>query len=226
MNFGEPDLRVKLPDFQTLVDGNDRDGDRMVSKSEFPDDLAMARRPEVGNVEHAHWYLKQFFQGFDRSKDGLIDKTEWERIVRNASRMIRDHGLAAIKAGGNDDVTTTHVLWQEKTNVAEVSSPLYHDGRVYMIKNGGITSCMDAESGKLLYRKRLGAAGPYYSSPICANGRIYIASGKGIVTVFATGDELKILAKNDLKEPILATPAVVDNKIYVRTVKGIYAFGK
>jgi outer membrane protein assembly factor BamB len=226
MNFGEPDQRVKLPDFQTLVEKNDKDGDKMISESEFPDDLAIARRPEVGNVEDAQWYLKQYFRGFDRSKDGLIDETEWSRIARSASQMVREHGLAAIKAGGKDDVTSTHILWQEKTNVAEVPSPLYCDGRVYMIKNGGIVSCMDAESGKLLYRERLGAAGPYYSSPICANGKIYIASGKGIVTVFATGDELQVLAKNDLKEQIFATPAVVDNKLYVRTVKDMYAFGE
>jgi outer membrane protein assembly factor BamB len=95
-----------------------------------------------------------------------------------------------------------------------------------MIKNGGIVSCMDAETGKLLYRERLGATGLYCSSPICANGRIYIASGKGVITVFAAGDTLQVLARNDLKEQIYSTPAVVDNKLYVRTAKHMYAFGE
>jgi outer membrane protein assembly factor BamB len=138
----------------------------------------------------------------------------------------QDHGLTAIKPGGKDNVTDTHILWQEKRNVAEVPSPLYYDGRVYMIKKGGLVSCMNAKTGKLLFRERLGAFGPYYSSPITAHGRIYIASGKGIVTVFALGDTLEVLAKNDLKEQIFATPAVVDNKLYVRTVKHMYAFGE
>jgi outer membrane protein assembly factor BamB len=95
-----------------------------------------------------------------------------------------------------------------------------------MIKDGGMVSCMDAKTGKLLYRERLGAPGLYCSSPICADGRIYIASRKGIITVFKAGDTLEVLAKNGLKEPIFATPAVVDNKLYVRTVKDMYAFGE
>ena len=60
-----------------------------------------------------------------------------------------------------------------------------------MIKNGGTVSCFNAENGKLLYREKLGASGIYFSSPIIAGGRIYIASFKGIVTVFEAGDEPK-----------------------------------
>ena len=225
-NFGEPDLRVKLPDFKTMVKEYDKNGDMQISKSEFPDDLAIARRPEIENIQDAQIYL-QFYRGFDRNKNGSMDETEWKTIVASFSTTPkREHGLAAIKPGGKDDVTGTHVLWQEKRSVAEVPSPLYYDGRVYMIKNGGTVSCMDAETGKLLYRERLGAAGLYCSSPICAHGRIYIASGKGVITVFAAGDTLQVLARNDLKEKVFATPAVVDNKLYVRTVKDMYAFGE
>jgi outer membrane protein assembly factor BamB len=95
-----------------------------------------------------------------------------------------------------------------------------------MIRDGGLISCFDSESGKLLYRDRLGATGAYFSSPIAANGKIFIASRNGIVTVLEAGANLKILARNDLKEIITATPAVVDNKIYLRTAKFLYAFGK
>jgi outer membrane protein assembly factor BamB len=225
-NFGEPDLRAKLPDFKTLVKQYDKNGDMQISKSEFPDDLAIAHRLEIENIENAHIYLP-FHRGFDRNKNGSIDETEWKGIVAWNSRSHKgEHGLAAIKPGGKDDVTGTHVLWQEKRSVANVPSPLYYDGRVCMIKNGGIVSCMDADSGKLLYRERLGAAGPYFSSPIAAHGRIYIASGKGVITVFAAGDTLQVLARNNLEESIFATPAVVDNKLYVRTVKHMYAFGE
>ncbi len=224
-NFGEPDLRAKLPDFKTLVKQYDKNGDMQISKSEFPDDLAIAHRPEIENIEDAHIYLP-WYRGFDSSKDGLLDETEWKRIVAWSLRPKKEHGLAAIKPGGKDDVTGTHVLWQEKRSVANVPSPLYYDGRVYMIKNGGTVSCMDAESGKLLFRERLGASGLYCSSPICANGRIYIASTKGVITVFESGETLQVLARNDLEESIFATPAVVENKLYVRTVKHMYAFGE
>jgi len=226
-NFGEPDLIIKLPDFQTLTKQHDQNGDMKISEAEFPDDLAVAHRPEIGeNIEGAEFYIKRFFRGLDSSKDGLIDETEWKKVLDAAGSMVMEHGLAAIKPGGQDDVTATHVLWREKTNVPEVPSPLYYDGRVYMIKNGGIVSCMDAGTGKLLYRERLGAAGLYCSSPICAQGRIYIASSKGTVTVFAAGDTLQVLARNELEEPIFATPAVVENKLYVRTDKHVYAFGE
>jgi len=225
-NFGEPDLRVELPNFQMLVNNMTKDGNLQISKSEFPDDLAVARRPEIGNVEGGQVYLKPFFQMVDANTDGLINETEWKETTAHVSALCKDHGLIAIKSRGSGDITATHVLWQEKRHVPEVPSPLYYDGRVYMVKNGGVVSCMDAESGKLLYRERLGAFGPYYSSPITAHGRIYIASGKGTVTVFAAGDILKVLARNNLKEQVFATPAVVDNKLYVRTVRHMYAFGE
>jgi outer membrane protein assembly factor BamB len=95
-----------------------------------------------------------------------------------------------------------------------------------MIKTGGIISCFQAEGGRLLYREKLGGSGMYFASPIAANGRIYIASLKGIVTVFEAGDEPKILAQNDLDDKIMATPAVVDNKLYIRTAGFLYAFGE
>lgn len=227
-NFGEPDLLVELPDFQVLVKQYDKDDDMKISNTEFPEDLMVARRPEIGDVEDAHFSIKGLSQKyFDQNKDSLIDGTEWKRIVAwSMAVRKREHGLTAIKPGGKGDVTETHVLWKEKRSVAEVPSPLYYDRRVYMIKNGGIISCMDAKTGKLLYRERFGAAGMYCSSPICADGRIYIASANGVITVFKAGDTLEILARNDMEEKVFATPAVVDNKLYIRTVKHMYAFGE
>ncbi len=163
---------------------------------------------------------------FDVNKNGSIDETEWKGIFALFSALSQEHGLVAIKPDGKDNITSTHILWQEKRNVPEVPAPLYYNGRVYMIKNGGIVSCMNAISGKLLYCERLGASGPYYSSPICANGRIYIASAKGVITVFAAGDHLQVLAMNNLEERVMATPAIVENKLYIRTAKHLYAFGE
>jgi len=226
-NLGEPDLRITLPDFQMLVEQYDKNDDMQISKMEFPDDLAVSRRPEAGNVSSGgEIYVKPFFNMFDVNKNGSIDETEWKGVFALLSALSQEHGLVAIKPDGKDDITSTHILWQEKRNVPEVPAPLYYNGRVYMIKNGGIVSCMNAISGKLLYRERLGASGPYYSSPICANGRIYIASGKGVITVFAAGDTLQVLAMNNLEERVLATPAIVEHKLYVRTAKYLYAFGE
>lgn len=229
--FGEPEQRVELPDFQTLVKKCDKDGNMKISSAEFPDDLAVARRPELGeydDVEDAHFSIKRLaLRQFDRNKDGAIDETEYERIVGWGQAVHKqEHGLAAVKTKSKDGVTTADILWQEKDAAAEVPSPLYYDGRIYMVKNGGVVFCIEAQSGKLLYRERLGAAGAYFSSPICAHGRIYVASSKGTIVVFEAGEKLNILARNKLGEDIFATPAVVDNKLYVRTAKHLYAFGE
>ena len=104
-------------------------------------------------------------------------------------------------------------------------SPVYFDGLVYMIKNGGIVSCLEAETGQLLYRKRLGAQGSYYASPIVAGNRIYAASEQGMVVVFQCGKSLEVLARNDLGENIYATPAAVEDRIYVRTTEHLFCFG-
>ena len=131
--------------------------------------------------------------------------------------------MLAIKPDREGDLTS-NVLWTEKLAVPEVPSPLFYENRLYLIRNGGILSSLDAQSGKVVYRTRVGALGPYYSSPIAANGKLYIASAEGTVTVLATGDEFKVVAKNDLGEPIYATPAVADGTLYVRTTGHLYAF--
>ena len=76
-----------------------------------------------------------------------------------------------------------------------------------------------------MYSGRLGALGYYYSSPVAADNKIYIASANGEVVVLDAGEQLKILATNKLDGAILATPAIVDGNIYVRTEAYLYAFG-
>jgi outer membrane protein assembly factor BamB len=83
-----------------------------------------------------------------------------------------------------------------------------------------------AHTGELLYSGRLGAPGYYYSSPVAADNKVYIASEEGVIVVLDAGEQLKILATNKLDGAILATPALADGNIYVRTENQLYAFGK
>ena len=76
----------------------------------------------------------------------------------------------------------------------------------------------------MVYSGRLGAPGYYYSSPVAADNKVYIASAEGMVVVLDAGEELKILAGNKLDGAILATPAIVDGTLYVRTESHLYAF--
>lgn len=91
---------------------------------------------------------------------------------------------------------------------------------------GGPFGETDQLPRRVVYRSRLGAPGPYFSSPIAAGGRPVVGSGDGLVVVFAPGDELRVLARNDVGEPIYATPAVSpEGTLYVRTPSAVYAFG-
>ncbi|MBI3694137.1 MAG: PQQ-like beta-propeller repeat protein [Acidobacteria bacterium] len=158
---------------------------------------------------------------------GPKQNLEWEGVMSLISQSLAmPHGLLAIRLGGENDVTQANVAWSEQRAVPEVPVPLVYGERVYAVTNGGIVSVLDQASGKLIYRGRLGAGGLYYSSPIAAAGNVYFASSEGVVTVVRAGGKLDVVARNDLGEPIFATPAVVQGRLYVRTTGHLYAFGR
>jgi len=197
----------KLPTFDQLLAKADRNGDGKITPDESPK------------------IVRDIFPIIDMNRDNLITRDEWDtnfRIFKEA-----DNGLFALRAPDRGDVTSTHVLWKEKRGLAEVASPLYYRGRVFMVRSGGMASCFDAKTGKAFYQaKRLGADGQYYASPIAAEGKIYTASTLGVISVIEAADALNVLARNDLGESIVATPAIVDHKLYVRTAEHLWAFGK
>jgi outer membrane protein assembly factor BamB len=143
-----------------------------------------------------------------------------ERYANNASRVM------AIRPGGKGEVNRTHVAWSEHKGTPGVPSPLYYNGRIYTVQNGGIVYSRDAKTGGLVYSGRTGATGYYYASPVAADNKIYMASQEGVVVVLDGGETLKVLARNDLDAQIMATPAIVDGRIYVRTADHLYAFGR
>lgn len=223
--FGEADQMGTLPDFETLLK-NDKDGNGTINRDEVPASLNVFSRPETPDVPGATYSIKAAFPRLDANKDGELQKEEWEAGLKVVSNLKIEHGLLAIRLGGSGDVTSTHVVWKEKASIPEVPTPLAYQNKIYMIRNGGILTSMDAATGKVLYRGRVGAPGPYFSSPVAANGRLIVASGDGVVSVLGTGDRLEILANNDLGEDIRATPAVVGGVLYLRTASGLSAYGQ
>ena len=87
-------------------------------------------------------------------------------------------------------------------------------------------SCLEAATGREIFRERIGASGQYAASPIAAAGKIIAASVRGIVTVIQIDDKLQVLARNDFEEKIFATPAFAENRIYLRTNGHLYALGE
>lgn len=227
---GDTDDRVDIPPFAHLLKKYDKDGDGKLSKTEFPRDIYLVKRAQASDLPGANFMAIDYFAGIDKNKDGLVDAREWEGMLEAAGKfagfgMKVENGLLAIALTGRGDLTK-QVAWREKGAVPEVTSPLYYRGRVYMVKDGGIVTCLDAATGTLKFRGRLGPGGSYFSSPVAADGKIYTASRQGTLTILAAGDALRVLSRVDLNEPIMATPALVDGKVYVRTDGHLYAFGK
>jgi outer membrane protein assembly factor BamB len=131
----------------------------------------------------------------------------------------------AVRPGSRGEVSRANIAWSEKQGVPGVPSPLYCNGRLYTVTNGGIVFCRVAKTGALVYRGQLGAPGYYYASPVAADQKIYLASEEELVVVLEAGDKLNVLARNKLDGAIRATPALVDGNIYVRTENHLYAFG-
>jgi outer membrane protein assembly factor BamB len=131
----------------------------------------------------------------------------------------------AVRPGSVGEIAPTNVAWSDRKGVPGVPSPLYYNGRLYTFKDGGLVFCRAADTGQLLYDERLGTLGYYYSSPVAADNRIYIASAEGVVTVLAAGAKMNVLATNKLDGTILATPALAAGNIYVRTASHLYSFG-
>jgi outer membrane protein assembly factor BamB len=105
-----------------------------------------------------------------------------------------------------------------------VASPLVYRGHVFLIKDGGIVTLLDAQTGKLVKQARAGGEGNYYASPVGGDGKIYAASTAGAVTVFEAGSNAKVLFSRDFQERIAATPVLADGRVYLRTGKALYCF--
>ena len=222
---GDPERPIAIPAFADIVKRFDKDKDGKISQNEAPRQISLDPRTRSGAEVMS---LHSWFWQVDKDKDGLASREEWIEASEVTSKRFTKYrdAAVAIRPGGSGDVTETHVAWRVSRGVPDSPSPLYHEDRLYLVKTGGIVSCLDAKTGEQRFRSRLGSGGPYSSSPVVANSNVYIASERGVIVVFKAGDKPEVLAKNDLGERIMATPAFVDGKIYVRTDEHLYAFGK
>jgi outer membrane protein assembly factor BamB len=195
------------PTWASALDQYDKNKDGKISREEY-------------GMSEA-WFRTQ-----DLDRDGFITKKDWDQIEGLIARG--DNVALAVKAGGEDDVTEKNVAWKYSRGLPYVPSILSCDGRVYFVKDGGMLTCLDAKTGEPIYaQERLDAPGSYYASPVAADGRIYLASLNGRVTVVkAGGSKPEILHHADFGERLAPTMALVDNKIYLRTKTKLYAFSE
>jgi outer membrane protein assembly factor BamB len=170
-------------------------------------------------------FLKDMFDVLDFNNDGKISRDEWDRLLK----MIADgrSSIFALSSGGTGDVTS-HIVWKKTKGMPYVPTAIVYQGQVVMVKDGGMVSAYDAKTGKEVYvQERVAGSGPYYASPVAANGNIYFTSlHDGVITVLKAGaPKAEVVVKNPkFDERIAATPAIADNCLYVRTATSLYAF--
>jgi outer membrane protein assembly factor BamB len=162
-------------------------------------------------------------EGIDRNHgngDGIVTAEEYERAGGGKG----SGGLVRTRLGGNGDVSADRVVWRNDKGMPFLTGALLYRGVLYLVRNA-IVSTFDPDTGLLLRQERLkDALGEYYASPIAGDGKIYLASLEGKVSVLRAGRDWQVLATGDLGETIVATPAISDGRIFVRTEKTLYAF--
>ena len=128
--------------------------------------------------------------------------------------------LFAVDPNGEGDIGETHIRWRMKAPILQLSTPVVVDGRLYTVDSKGVFYCLQASDGKVHWSENL--KGKFHSSPLYANGHIYVSSIRGETLVYKAGPKLEQVSKNTLKGEIWATPALVDGAILIRTSEFLY----
>jgi len=129
--------------------------------------------------------------------------------------------LLAVRPDGTGDVTRTHVAWSLRRGAPLTPSPLLVGDDLFLVNDGGIATCLDANSGTAHWIQRLGG-GDYSASPILADGRIYFLSEGGVATVIEAGKEFRKLASNAIDGETLASMAASGGSIFIRSDSHLY----
>jgi outer membrane protein assembly factor BamB len=182
------------------------------------------------------FYRKTFDRG-DLNKDGALEGEELDLAFLppgNAAGARYDAAdpaeqfILAVRGGGQGDVTDSHLLWKHATKHTDhIVSPLVANGRMLLIKEGGIATCFETGGGGALWGpERIDNGSEYFASPVLGDGKIYIAAANGMVVVLQDGPERSTPVVNDMGSPVLGTPAIADGRLFVRTRRGLYCLAE
>ncbi len=208
---GDPGQQENVIPFEEALQKFDANKDGKLSSDEAPDQR-----------------MKQGWKDLDLDHDGFMNPRDWQ--VYRAKRNVHNGTLAYRidrQKEMRGDLTESHFMWRYEKSLPNTPSPLFYEGALYLMKEGGVLTSLDAATGAVLKQGRLREApGDYYSSPVAAGGKIFTVSEEGKVTVLKAGGDWEVLATNDMDEVCHATPAIAGGKIYLRTRNTLYCFGE
>jgi outer membrane protein assembly factor BamB len=198
----------QIPTFAAVLAMYDKDHDGRLSYDEFKGDKDMG--------EHFGWV--------DENSDGFITEAEWNKA---RALGVGEYGAIALepeKARGQ--LPPAAALWRFKKNLPYIPAPIVYHDVFFMVRDGGIITSLDPSTGKLLKEGRTrDALGEYYASPVAADGKLFLASGEGKISVVKAEPQWEVLRVNDLGDEVHSTPALSEGRIYIRTHGTLYCFG-
>ena len=208
----QPGRQVATVPFDEGLKRYDKNGDGLVAQTEVSGTEPMDRMlgPDA-------------FPAFDLDRDGKLTASEWD-VFR--AMLAAENGLLAIKLGGRGDMTDHAIRWKYQRPVPQVPSTLLYQGVLFMVNDSGILLAFDPKTGQVLKEGRLkGAIDKYFASPVGADGKVWLVSQDGTVSVVSARGDWEILSVNPLDDEVFATPVPADGQLLVRTRSALYAFG-
>jgi len=216
--FGQNQAGTQIPtvDFAAGLKKFDQNGDGFVGRDEVTepstDRMDRMLRPEAG------------FDAFDGNRDGKLDAKDWD-VFR--AMLGAENGLMAITLGGSGDMTATAVKWKYLRPVPQVPSTVLYQGVLYMVNDSGILISFNPATGDVIKQGRLkGAIDKYFASPIGADGKVWLVSQDGTVSVVSARGDWDVLQVNTLDDEVFATPVPADGELFIRTRSALYNFAK
>lgn len=204
---GDSSSRIAMEPYDEALKTYDSDADGMIAKTELSE----------GPV------LQRFFR-IDLDQDEKLSHEEWNAHARVFE--LAQNTAMAVRPGGSGDITASAIEWTYRKGLPTVPSSIVYDGVVYMVKDSGIITTLDAATGNLLKQGRARGPGNYYASLMAGDGKVYLVSERGVITVLQAGRDWSVLTSHDLGERVMATPAMMDGRIYLRTDDAMYCFRK
>lgn len=191
--------------FAEVLAEHDANQDQKLARPEFP----QAR-------------LQELWPSIDQDGDELLDAAEWELALANATG-----GLFAITLGGKGDVTASHLAWKvdDRRTLVGLTTPVIVDRTMFLLGEGGLLTSLDIADGKIRKQERVGEPDQYIASPVTADGRLYVVSLSGLLSVVQATPDWKVLSTHALDEvEIWATPALAGRAVFVRSKEALCCF--
>ena len=203
---GDMGRRLALDSWSVALTKWDRNHDGKLARAEIDDREVLDR-----------------FYRMDLDQNGFLDEKEWNRhaeVFRRAQNAI----LALKPPLARGELPESALVWKYQRGIPYVSTPLLDNGIIWMVKDGGIVTKLDAANGQLLQEERLPGVGGYYASPVAGDGKVYFASEQGVASVVANEHDWRVISSHEFHEKLYATPAIDSGRVFIRSEQALYCF--